>query len=175
MCFCYWRICTGIDLASLGLPHLSADATIVSADIRRHSKCEEDSPTSVSADIRRHSKCEEDSPTSVSAASRYKGQLRISEPEILINCTLIRIIVRNNTYRRPADTTEDEVELRRNRVHLLVGAYWRPADTKEGVTCILTLEPWTRQPTHLEWTLRQLKHSQGMGPPGDGRSLVEEL
>ena len=115
MCFCYWRIRTGIDSASLGLPHLSADATIVSADIRRHSKCEEDSPTSISA------------------ARRYKGQLRISEPEIFIHCTLIRIIVRNNTYQRPTDTTEDEVELRRNRIHLSVAAYRRPADTKEGV------------------------------------------
>ena len=115
MCFCYWRIRTGIDSASLGLPHLSVDATIVSVDTRRHSKCEEDNPTSVSA------------------ARRYKGQLRISEPKILINCTLIRIIVRNNTYQRPADTTEDGVELRRNQVHLSVAAYRWPADTKEGV------------------------------------------
>ena len=88
MSFCYWRIRPGIDSANLGLLDLSADAGFVSADRRRNSICEEDNPRTVSA------------------ACRYKAQLAIPKPKILITRRFIRGRLRNKTYRRTADMTE---------------------------------------------------------------------
>ena len=138
MSFCYWRIHPGIDSANLGLLDLSTDAGSVSADRRRNSNYEEDSPRIVSADRRRNSNCEEDSPRIVSAARRYKAQPAITKPKILITCRLIRKRLCNRTYRWPADTTKG-----RGRALEKLGAQITAsvlAARQYGGSCDITLE-----------------------------------